>query len=108
MVKAIVRTMKLRQYPEVWQAMQKNGMTADLSWAKTAPAYLRLYRSLMPETGMTEVRRPRTFSQAVRLPARAATPPVMAGQINMSAKKAHKALRQQAGRKIKSLLPHGA
>ena len=108
MVKAIVRTMKLRQHPEVWQAMQKNGMTADLSWAKTAPAYLRLYRSLMPETGMTEVRRPRTFSQAVRLPARAATPPVMAGQINMSAKKAHKALRQQAGRKIKSLLPHGA
>ena len=49
MTAAIARTMRLRQRPEIWRAMQFNAMTADFSWANAAPAYMRLYQSLVPQ-----------------------------------------------------------
>jgi len=45
---AIDRAMSLRRRPEIWSAMQRNGMTADFGWRNAAPAYVRLFQSLLP------------------------------------------------------------
>jgi len=49
MARAIERTMVLRQHPELWQAMQRNAMSADFSWAHATPLYVSAYRALRPD-----------------------------------------------------------
>lgn len=49
MVHAIDRAMALRHMPDIWRAMQQNGMRADFSWANSAPAYVSAYQSLRPD-----------------------------------------------------------
>ncbi|HEY9280529.1 MAG TPA: glycogen synthase GlgA [Eoetvoesiella sp.] len=71
MVQAIARAMTLREHPDIWLAMQKNGMGADFSWAKTAPAYMSLYRSLVPGPTRFEARPARPARHPIRLPKRA-------------------------------------
>lgn len=43
---AITRTVHLYQAPEVWTALQRNGMKADFSWARSGAAYANLFREL--------------------------------------------------------------
>jgi starch synthase len=52
MVAAITRAMSLYRRPSVWQAMQHRAMTADFSWERSAPAYVGLYRSLVPSEAL--------------------------------------------------------
>jgi starch synthase len=49
MAQAISRAMGLRATPEIWHAMQVNGMKADFTWKKTVPAYTQAYQALRPE-----------------------------------------------------------
>jgi starch synthase len=49
MALAIDRAMALRRTPEVWRAMQTNGMRSDFSWDNTAPAYLTAFHALRPD-----------------------------------------------------------
>jgi starch synthase len=51
LVAAIVRAVELHAQPKVWNAMQKQGMKADVSWEHSAKAYAELYASLLPERG---------------------------------------------------------
>ncbi len=46
---AISRTTALFHQPEVWRAIQKNGMKADFSWTRSGTAYADLYRQLVSE-----------------------------------------------------------
>jgi starch synthase len=55
MALAIDRAMALRAQPEIWSAMQANGMRADFSWAKTAPSYLSVYQSLRPDVSLGRI-----------------------------------------------------
>ena len=43
---AISRAVHLYQDPTLWTAMQRNGMTADFSWARSGAAYADLYKDL--------------------------------------------------------------
>ena len=43
---AISRTVALYQQPAVWQAIQRNGMKADYTWANSGRTYAELYREL--------------------------------------------------------------
>jgi starch synthase len=45
-VEAVRRSIELQAQPEVWRALQKNGMRSDLSWTNSARRYARLYESL--------------------------------------------------------------
>nr|WP_218953215.1 glycogen synthase GlgA [Parapusillimonas granuli] len=49
MLGAIHRAMALRRTPDVWRAIQVNGMKTDYSWEKSAPAYLSAYQALRPD-----------------------------------------------------------
>jgi starch synthase len=44
---AISRTTALYHQPDVWQQIQRNGMAADFSWARSAAAYAAIYRALV-------------------------------------------------------------
>ena len=44
---AISRTVELYHQPEVWQAIQRNGMQADFSWQTSGQTYAHLYRELV-------------------------------------------------------------
>jgi len=44
---AIRRTIALHRQPERWAALQRAGMKADFSWARSADRYAALYRSLI-------------------------------------------------------------
>src|SRR3546814_18436596 len=55
MARAIDRAMALHGMPEIWSAMQANGMRADFSWAKTAPSYLSAYQSLRPDVSLGRI-----------------------------------------------------
>jgi starch synthase len=55
MALAIDRAMALRAMPDIWSAMQSNGMRADFSWAKTAPSYLSVYQSLRPDVSLGRI-----------------------------------------------------
>lgn len=48
MVNAVERAIGLFGNVSVWSAMQKNGMTTDFGWARSAAKYAQLYRSLAP------------------------------------------------------------
>ncbi|MDB5685863.1 MAG: glycogen synthase GlgA [Rhizorhabdus sp.] len=48
---AISRAIGLYADPARWQTVQKQGMRADYSWAKSSALYVELYRSLIKETG---------------------------------------------------------
>lgn len=43
---AISSTISLYGQPQIWRAMQKQGMNSDVSWAASAARYAELYRSL--------------------------------------------------------------
>ena len=43
---AISRAVHLYQDRSLWTAMQRNGMTADFSWARSGAAYANLYKDL--------------------------------------------------------------
>ncbi|MGB3290595.1 MAG: glycogen synthase GlgA [Burkholderiaceae bacterium] len=79
MALAIDRAMALRGMPEIWNAMQVNGMRADFSWAKTAPSYLSVYQSLRPDVSLGRIpeRYRRILPGRVRQPA--AANPALAG-----------------------------
>ncbi|WP_353149725.1 glycogen synthase GlgA [Pollutimonas bauzanensis] len=55
MVHAIDRALALHADPDLWHAMQVNGMRSDFSWAKTAPAYLSAYQALRPDVALDRV-----------------------------------------------------
>jgi len=44
---AVSRTVALYHQPEVWKAIQQNGMKADFSWKNSGKAYAELYRELV-------------------------------------------------------------
>jgi len=46
---AITRAIALYHQPHHWQAMQRNGMKADFSWAASGKAYADLYTALISE-----------------------------------------------------------
>jgi starch synthase len=46
-VEAVRRLVELRAQPDVWRALQRNGMRSDLSWTNSARRYARLYQSLL-------------------------------------------------------------
>jgi len=46
-VTAIKRAMKLYRDNEAWQIIQKNGMSQDFSWTKSALQYFELYQRLI-------------------------------------------------------------
>jgi starch synthase len=46
---AIDRTAALYRRPEVWRAIQKNGMAVDFSWKASGKAYAELYTRLIEE-----------------------------------------------------------
>ena len=46
MENALVRTATLFRDQAVWTGLQRNGMTSDVSWRKSAAHYLELFRSL--------------------------------------------------------------
>ena len=49
LVQAITRAVSLYGQREVWRAMQRAGMRADFSWARSGAAYADLYRQLVAE-----------------------------------------------------------
>lgn len=49
MLGAIHRVMALRRTPDLWRAVQVNGMKTDYSWERSAPAYLSAYQALRPD-----------------------------------------------------------
>jgi starch synthase len=46
-VHAVRRAIALHRAPSVWMSMQRQGMKADVSWAKSAAKYAQLYKSLI-------------------------------------------------------------
>ncbi|TEA77245.1 glycogen synthase GlgA [Allopusillimonas ginsengisoli] len=55
MVRAVARAMSLHRLPDVWRAMQVNGMRADFSWRTASPAYMAAYQSLRPDVIMGRI-----------------------------------------------------
>lgn len=53
---AIVRAVETYRYQEVWRQIQRRGMSADFSWARSARSYVDLYRraiaSRIPRPGL--------------------------------------------------------
>ena len=47
LLRALARTIALHAQPAVWNLIQRNGMRADFSWARSGLRYARLYRNLM-------------------------------------------------------------
>ncbi len=47
MLDALHRAVALHREPEQWQAMQKRGMKADVSWNRSAGRYAALYRAVL-------------------------------------------------------------
>ena len=45
--RALARAVALHAQPTVWSTLQRNGMRADFSWARSGLRYAQLYRSLM-------------------------------------------------------------
>ncbi|PLC54543.1 glycogen synthase GlgA [Pollutimonas nitritireducens] len=82
MVRAIARAMGLRSYPAIWRAMQMNGMRADFSWAKTAPAYLSAYQSLCPAVGLERIPERISGRLSERMPERRRATTGFVGQAN--------------------------
>jgi starch synthase len=46
---AIRRAIEVFQYPDQWQRLQNQGMTARFSWERSAGLYANLYRQLLDE-----------------------------------------------------------
>jgi starch synthase len=46
---AIRRAIEIFQYPEVWQRLQNQGMSARFSWERSAGLYATIYRNLLDE-----------------------------------------------------------
>ncbi|KLI62898.1 glycogen synthase GlgA [Aurantiacibacter marinus] len=46
---AISRTVELYRQPKLWQKIQRNGMGADFSWARSGAEYAAIYRQLTGE-----------------------------------------------------------
>ena len=44
---ALVRTLQVYNRRAIWQKLMKNAMRQDVSWDKSAEAYLELYRKTM-------------------------------------------------------------
>jgi starch synthase len=44
---ALERAARLHAQPEIWSAIQRYGMSQDVSWDRSASAYVSLYRSLL-------------------------------------------------------------
>jgi starch synthase len=44
---AVSLTVTLYHQPDVWKAIQRNGMKADFSWKNSGKAYAELYRGLV-------------------------------------------------------------
>jgi starch synthase len=49
MAAAVTRTLGLYRRPAIWRAMRQRAMGIDYSWQRTVPAYMSLYRSLLPD-----------------------------------------------------------
>ena len=47
LAQAITRTIDLHRQPDIWRKMQKRGMAADFSWARSGEAYANLYQGLV-------------------------------------------------------------
>ena len=47
MVGALKRSLAIQKQPELWQAMQRNGMARDFSWRVSADGYDRLYEEAL-------------------------------------------------------------
>jgi hypothetical protein len=73
MAHAMDRALSLYRQPELWRAMQRNGMRADFSWRKAAPAYISAFQALRPDVALGRIperqRRP-VFGSRLWQPAR--------------------------------------
>ena len=47
MVGALKRSLAIQKQPELWQALQRNGMSRDFSWRASATGYDRLYEDAL-------------------------------------------------------------
>ncbi len=47
LVAAVDRALKVWTYPDLWRRVRSNGMRADFSWARSAAAYVDVYRRAM-------------------------------------------------------------
>jgi starch synthase len=47
MVGALKRSLAIQKQPELWQALQRNGMARDFSWRASAAGYDRLYEDAL-------------------------------------------------------------
>ena len=50
LVAAAERAVALYRQPDLWTAMQKQGMRTDVSWRRSAASYVALFRSILAET----------------------------------------------------------
>jgi starch synthase len=56
MVAALRRALACYRQPELWRALQRNGMSQDFSWSRSAEAYERLYESAREKVSRGDVR----------------------------------------------------
>ena len=79
MLSAIGRALHLRRQEPIWQAMQRNAMTADFGWDSAVQPYLQLFDSLTSTTGASaqpqRARRVSAWPYTVQRPAQPGTPP---------------------------------
>jgi starch synthase len=47
MVAALKRALAIQKQPELWTALQRNGMVRDFSWRASADGYDRLYQEAL-------------------------------------------------------------
>ena len=50
LVDAVERAVALYRQPDLWTAMQKQGMRTDVSWRRSAASYVALFRSILAGT----------------------------------------------------------
>ncbi len=108
MAGAIDRAMSLRRYPAIWRAMQMNGMRADFSWAKTAPAYLSAYQSLCPNVELERIPERRRAAAAYGGKSSRISPAVLAARSGLAAGTAGKLQRIREGVALECVGPRRA
>jgi len=107
MAHAIERTMALRGTPDIWRAMQFNGMHTDFSWARSIPDYLAAYHALRPDIALDGVKDRRRNGALARIPLSVAANDFSAAGLKAAAKKT-RMRRPRKGGLIGTLAPHGA
>jgi starch synthase len=66
MFNAIQRAMDMFKRPELWRAIQRNGMTGDYSWDLPAGKYIDIYRNLLPASAFEPAQRVVSVAEPVK------------------------------------------